>query len=414
MVELESVVKANTPPGFSVELIHRDSPLSPFYNPSLTSLEILTNNTIRSRDRVKHLQSLVNQKVIQSVVAPVEVGVDYMMKLSFGTPPVEYWVVIDTGSDLSWIQRVPCTKCYSQSSSLFDPKASSTYKAFSSDSQTCRTLTETNCSKTNDCQYHVYYGDMSRTIGVLSSDTLSFGSQKATFPLSIFGCGHGNQLTVGIANPGIAGLVGLGWGNFSLVSQIRTQIDHRLSYCFVPQSAKSSGKLSFGQESIISRPGVVSTPLVSKFPETYYYLTLEGVSIGDKTVRSSSGQGNIVIDSGTTMAYLEQDLYDGLEAMLRDVFGEEPVQDFSSMSRLCFRTDNNISVPEMVFHFTGADIRLQPVNTFEVDGNLACMLIFPNHDILSIFGNTAQINFQVEYDLLKRTISFAPTDCTQQ
>ncbi|KAE8658621.1 Detected protein of unknown function [Hibiscus syriacus] len=176
---------------------------------------------------------------------------------------------------------------------------------------------------------------------------LNFVSQKATFPLSIFGCGHDNQVIFGPENPGIAGLVGLGGGNFSLVSQIRTQVDHRFSYCFVPLSAKPSGKLFFGQESIISRPGVVSIPLVSKFPETYYYLTLEGVSIGDKTVRSSLGQGNIVIDSGTTMTYLEQDLYNGLVAMVKEVFREEPVQDPSSMSRLCFRTDNNINVPEM-------------------------------------------------------------------
>ncbi|KAE8720633.1 Detected protein of unknown function [Hibiscus syriacus] len=406
------MVKARTPSGFSVDLIHRDSPLSPCYNASLTSSEMLRKKAIRSRDRIKHLQPVVDQKVIQSVVVPVEGGGEYMMKLSFGTPPVEYLVLVDTGSDLSWIQCVPCTKCYSQNSSLFDPKASSTYKAFSCDSQACQIWTQKLCSKTNDCQYHVIYGEMSSTTGILSSDTLSFGStngQKVTFSTCIFGCGHDNQMTLGIA-----GLVGLGGGDFSLVSQIQTQIDHRFSYCFVPPSAKSSGKLLFGQESIMSRPGVVTTPLVSKPPQTYYYLTLEGVTIGDKTVRSSLGQGNVLTDSGTTLTYLEQDLYNGLEAMVKDGIGEEPVQHHSGMSGLCFKTGDNINVPEMVFHFTGADLRLKSVNTFEDDGNLACMLIFPTFENLSVFGNHAQINFQVEYDLLKRTVSFAPTDCAQQ
>ncbi|KAG4204540.1 hypothetical protein ERO13_A04G050250v2 [Gossypium hirsutum] len=366
----ESRVKAKAPFGFSLELIHRDSPLSPFYNASLNSSEILTKNAIHSMERFKHFQSLINQKVVQSIVFPTENS--YLTKLSFGTPPVEYFAIVDTGSDLTWIQCVPCTKCYnSQGSSLFDPQASSTYKAFSCDSQTCRAFGGEQCLKTNDCQYHVTYGDMSSTIGILSSDTLSFDSingQKTTFSTSIFGCGRNNQVQLG--NLGIAGIIG-------------PHIDHRFSYCFVPRFAKASGKLIFGQESIISHPKAVSTPLVSKYPQTFYYLTLNGVSIGDKTAHPSSSQGN-------------------------------PVQDPSGTFKLCYGADTNINVPEMVFHFSGADVRLQPVNTFMVNGDLVCMVIVPNSvNPFSVFGNYAQINFQVEYDLQKRVVSFAPTDCTQ-
>ncbi|KAG4149324.1 hypothetical protein ERO13_D05G330800v2 [Gossypium hirsutum] len=367
----ESRVKAKAPFGFSLELIRRDSPLSPFYNASLNSSEILIKNAIHSMERFKHFQSLINQKAVQSIVFPTENS--YLTKLSFGTPPVEYFAIVDTGSDLTWIQCVPCTKCYnSQGSSLFDPQASSTYKAFSCDSQTCRAFGGEQCLKTNDCQYHVTYGDMSSTIGILSSDTLSFDS-----------------INVQLGNLGIAGIVGLGGGPFSLVSQIGPQIDHRFSYCFVPRFAKSSGKLIFGQESIISHPKAISTPLVSKYPQTFYYLTLNGVSIGDKTAHPSSTQGNVLIDSG-------------------------PVQDPSGAFNLCYGADTNINVPEMVFHFSGADVRLQPVNTFMVNGDLVCMVIVPNSvNPFSVFGNYAQINFQVEYDLQKRVVSFAPTDCTQ-
>ncbi|XWS10372.1 hypothetical protein CRYUN_Cryun39dG0071700 [Craigia yunnanensis] len=329
------------------------------------------------------------------------------MKLSFGTPPVEYLAIADTGSDLIWIQCAPCpqTKCYSQGSSPFDPQASSTYQKLSCDSETCQALPKKKCLNTNDYEYYYSYVDKSYTIGILSTDTLSFDSsngQKAAFPTSTFGCGHNNQGH--FRSPG-AGLVGLGGGPLSLVSQIGTQIDHRFSYCLVPLSAKSSSKLIFGQEAIISQPGAVSTPLITKNPPTVYFLTLEGVSIGDKTAQAASSQGNIIIDSGTTLAILESNFYNSIETMVKEAIGAEPVQDSSGAYSLCYGAETNINVPEMVFHFTGADLRLQPVNIFAVNGDLLYMLIVDNDtNSLSIFGNSAQINFQVEYDLQKKTL----------
>ncbi|GMJ11642.1 hypothetical protein like AT1G64830 [Hibiscus trionum] len=402
-------VKAST--GFSVDLIHRDSPTSPFYNGSLTSSEILRKNALHSMDRLKHFQSLIEQNAIQSPVIPS--GGIYLMKLSFGTPPVEYLAIADTGSDLVWIQCVPCPQCYNQESPLFDPQASSTYQKIPCGSDSCQALPRKQCTDTNDCQYLYSYGDKSFTVGTLSTDTLSFDSsdgQKTAFPTSIFGCGHNNQ---GSFRSPSAGLVGLGGGPLSLVSQISTQIDNRFSYCLVPRSASSTSKLLFGQEAIISRPGAVSTPLITKNPPTFYLLSLEGVSIGDKTAQAGSSQGNIVIDSGTTLTLLESTFYNNLESIVKEAIGADPVQDPDGTFSLCYGAGTNINVPEMVFHFSGADLHLQPVNTFRTNGDLLCMLIVPS-DSISIFGNYAQINFQVEYDLQKQTVSFAPTDCTQQ
>ncbi|XVF77762.1 hypothetical protein PTKIN_Ptkin14bG0072900 [Pterospermum kingtungense] len=420
LVVIQSEVAAK---GFSVELIHRDSPLSPFYNSSLTSSEILRKNALHSMDRIKSFQSLIDQKAIQSVVIPN--GGNYLMRLSFGTPPVDYFAIADTGSDLIWIQCVPCpqTQCYPQDSPLFDPQNSKTYRKLPCDAETCRALKDqTQCLNTNDCGYYYSYGDKSYTFGTLSTDTLSFDSstgQKVAFPTSTFGCGHNNQGRFTIHG---AGLVGLGGGPLSLVSQIGVQIDYRFSYCLVPWSAQSNyGKLNFGQEAIISQPGAVLTPLIrTESHPTFYYLSLEGVSIGDKIAQAASSQGNIVIDSGTTLTILEPNFYSRLEALVKEAIGAEPVQDPSGNFTLCYGASTNINVPDMVFHFsTGADLRLEPVNTFgPVDDDLLCMLIVPSKSTdpnsLSIFGNRAQINFLVEYDLQKNTVSFAPTDCTKQ
>ncbi|KAK8499564.1 hypothetical protein V6N13_097243 [Hibiscus sabdariffa] len=409
MFQSKPVVKAS---GFSVEIIRGDSPLSPFYNASRRSSEMLMKNVVHSMSRIKHLRCLINQKCAQSVVIPVEAC--HLMKFYIGTPPVDFFAILDTGSDLTWVQCVPCTKCYSQNSSLFDPNASSTYRTLSFDSQTCRAFGGKQYSKTSDCQYQVFYGDSTNSTGILGSDTLSFHStfvQKTTFPNFIFGCGRNNQLS--LQNADVAGIFGLGGGSSSLIYQMRDQIDHRFSYCLVPHTSEGVGKLFLGQESIVSRPGVVSTPLVSKSPDTFYYITLEGVSIGDKTVRSSSGKGNIFIDSGTTLTALAQDMYDSVVAMVKGAIEEQPLKNPPGTIGLCYKADANVTVPDMVFRFSGADVRLKPVNTFDVNGDAVCMQIVPSFDPVSIFGNYAQINFLLEYDLDKRIVSFLPTDCTR-
>ncbi|KAE8693526.1 Detected protein of unknown function [Hibiscus syriacus] len=408
---VHAVVGAKASMSFSVDLIHRDSPTSPLYNASLTSSDILRKNALHSMARLKHFHSLIDQKSVQSSVIPTEGN--YLMKLSFGTPPVEYLAVADTGSDLIWIQCVPCPQCYPQDSPPFNPQASSTYRKLPCGSDSCQALPRKQCTDTNECQYSYSYGDRSFTVGTLSTDTLSFDSsdgQKTEFPTTVFGCGHKNQ---GKFSSPSAGLVGLGGGSLSLVSQISTQIDNRFSYCLVPRSASSGSKLLFGQEAIISRPGAVSTPLTTKNPPTFYFLSLEGVSIGDETAKPISSQGNIIIDSGTTLTLLESNFYNSLESIVKNAIGADPVQDPSGTFSLCYGTETNIKVPDMVFHFSGADLRLQPVNTFGNNGDLLCMLIVPSES-LSIFGNYAQINFQVEHDLEKKKVSFAPTDCTQQ
>ena len=63
-----------------------------------------------------------------------------------------------------------------------------------------------------------------------------------------------------------------------------------------------SSKLHFGDKSVVSGLGTVSTPIVYKFG---YFVTLEAFSVGDHIIKlesSSSSNGNKVythIDSGT-------------------------------------------------------------------------------------------------------------------
>jgi len=62
-------------------------------------------------------------------------------------------------------------------------------------------------------------------------------------------------------------------------------------------------------------------------------------------------------------------------------------------------------------HFRGgADLKLNPVNTFlQVADGIICLAFHSGET--AIFGNVAQQNFLVGYDLQKQTVSFKPTNC---
>ena len=53
--------------------------------------------------------------------------IEYVMTLYLGTPEKKFVLVMDTGSDLVWVQCQPCIRCYNQTGPLFDPSTSSSY-----------------------------------------------------------------------------------------------------------------------------------------------------------------------------------------------------------------------------------------------------------------------------------------------
>ncbi|KAJ6328972.1 hypothetical protein OIU77_010614 [Salix suchowensis] len=119
--------------GFTVDLIHRDSPLSPFYNSEETDLQRINNALRRSISRVHHFDPAAAAASVSPKAAESDVTSnrgEYLMSLSVGTPPFKIMGIADTGSDLIWTQCKPCERCYKQVDPLFDPKSSKTYREF--------------------------------------------------------------------------------------------------------------------------------------------------------------------------------------------------------------------------------------------------------------------------------------------
>ncbi|KAK6149584.1 hypothetical protein DH2020_017109 [Rehmannia glutinosa] len=109
---------------------------------------------------------------------------NYYTKIGIGTPPTYHIVVVDTGSSFSWIQCEPCSiYCHPQIGSRFDPSASNTYQKLSCAANQCTflkdaTLNSPMCTSSNTCLYTATYGDQSFSVGYLSKDSLTLGTES--------------------------------------------------------------------------------------------------------------------------------------------------------------------------------------------------------------------------------------------
>lgn len=221
---LTSALNANGG-GFSVDLIHRDSPDSPFYDPSETPSQRIAEALRRSISRANHF------KPTSSPLSPIEPRSEvfankgeYLMKYSVGTPPFPVLGIADTGSDLIWLQCNPCSYCYEQKDPIFDPRESKTYRNVACNSTQCQSIEGTLCSSSS-CKYSVSYGhNISYSNGDLAFDTLTLESTTSR-PVSlrnvVVGCGRDNN---GTFDKKSSGIVGLGGGAASLVSQLGSSI----------------------------------------------------------------------------------------------------------------------------------------------------------------------------------------------
>ncbi|EOA36522.1 hypothetical protein CARUB_v10011499mg [Capsella rubella] len=411
-----------------VELIHRDSPHSPLYNPHHTVTDRLNAAFLRSISRSRRFSTKTD---LQSGL--ISNGGEYFMSISIGTPPSKVLAIADTGSDLTWIQCKPCQHCYKQNSPLFDKSKSSTYKTEPCDSKSCHALSEheEGCNESRDiCKYRYSYGDESFTKGDIATETISIDSSSGSpvsFPGTVFGCGYNNGGTFEETGSGI---IGLGGGSLSLVSQLGSSIGKKFSYCLSHTSSTTNGTsvINLGTNSISSKPSeesaTLTTPLTVKDPETYYFLTLEAITVGKTKLpytgggyslnkQSKKGTGNIIIDSGTTLTLLDSGFYDDFGAAVEEsVTGAKRVSDPQGILTHCFKSgDKEIGLPEITMHFTDADVKLSLINAFvKMSEDMVCLSIIPTTEV-AIYGNLVQMDFLVGYDLETKTVSFQSMDC---
>lgn len=332
-------------------------------------------------------------------------------------------VIVDTGSDLTWVQCKPCTSCHYQQDPVFDPSASHSYRNIPCNSPTCDSLTLATgnsgvCSTDKQsCSYSLSYGDGSYSHGVLSSESINLGGTLVKN--FIFGCGESNQGLFG----GTSGLMGLGRAQLSLVSQTAFQFGGVFSYCLPVSEFDSSGSLVLGGNSSVYRNStpIIYTRLISDLLQApFYYLNLTSISVGGMALQPSGlSNGIILIDSGTVITRLVPSIYRALrDEFVKQFSGFPPAPAFSILDT-CFNLTGykEVSVPTLRLQFEGdveVDIDATGVLYFvRKDASQVCLALATllYEDETTIFGNYQQKNLRIVYDTAGNRLGFAEEAC---
>ncbi|XP_074565887.1 aspartic proteinase nepenthesin-1-like [Curcuma longa] len=404
--------------GFRLTLTHVDSAAGA----SLTLAERIQRAVRRSYSRKRAIEAKRN------VVAPVSFGgeLEYLVSFGIGSPALPVTAILDTGSDLIWTQCLPSFERIPQPTPFYDSSESSSFSRIPCSNPFCSAnssiLSGCASSQGDLCLYLARYGDDTHSRGLLATETLRFGDRSSIAGV-IFGCGFWNNGTLSNST----GIVGMGRGRLSLPAQLNHP---RFSYCFTSINSSAASHLFLGTKASLGggkRGGggsIGSTPFISNpIRPTFYYISLIGISLGGTRLPippsafqlNPDGSNGTIIDSGTFLTVLNQPGYDILRKELikqaRLPLAESPGLGID----LCFSLKNRHSaprMPELVFHFDGADMRFQrdKYMIYDPEEGLFCSAI-AGTDGLSILGNYQQQDMHILYDLKANVLSFVLANC---
>ncbi|OVA17823.1 Peptidase A1 [Macleaya cordata] len=370
-------------------------------------------------------------------------NVSLTVSLTVGTPPQTVSMVIDTGSELSWL-HCNNNKKSPNLLSTFDPLHSSSYSPIPCSSTTCTTRTidfptPTSCDSKKLCHVILSYADASSSEGNLAYDTFYMGSSR--IPGTIFGCMESSFSSNSEEDSKVTGLMGMNLGSLSFVSQMGFQ---KFSYCISDRDSSGVLLLGDGNFSWLT-PLINYTPLIKissplpYFNRVAYTVQLEGIRVSKKLlplpksvfVPDHTGAGQTMVDSGTQFTFLLGPVYSALRnEFLEQTRGvlrvlEDPNFVFQGTMDLCYRVPLSRTslppLPTVSMMFRGAEITVSGDKLLyrvagEVRGNDAVYcLTFGNSDLLGIeayvIGHHHQQNLWVEFDLIKSRVGFASYRC---
>ncbi|KDP44930.1 hypothetical protein JCGZ_01430 [Jatropha curcas] len=348
-------------------------------------------------------------------------------------------MVLDTGSELSWLQ---CKKAPGLNS-IFNPLVSKTYSKVPCSSSTCRTRTHdltlpVSCDSAKFCHVIVSYADASSLEGNLAFDTFRIGSSSK--PGTIFGCMDSGFSSNPEEDAKTTGLMGMNRGSLSFVNQMGYP---KFSYCI--SGIDSSGVLLLGDASLPWLKPLSYTPLVQistplpSFDRVAYSVQLEGIKVNNKIlslpksvfVPDHTGAGQTMMDSGTQFTFLLGPVYTALKnefllqtkGVLRVLNDDNFV--FQGAMDLCYLIDSSRpslpKLPVVSLMFQGAEMSVSGDRLLfrvpsEVRGkDSVWCFTFGNSDLLGVesflIGHHHQQDVWMEFDLEKSRIGLTQFRC---
>lgn len=363
----------------------------------------------------------------------------YFTKLSIGTPPKDYYVQVDTGSDILWVNCAGCDKCPKKSSlgidlRLYDLKASSTAKSVLCNQDFCKAMFNSespDCKAGMLCEYSVTYGDGSTTAGYFVQDNIEFEQVSGNLQTTsmngsvAFGCSAQQSGELGSSSTdSVDGIVGFGQANSSIISQLASdgKVKRVFSHCL--DGVNGGGIFSIGQ---VLQPKLKTTPMVPNEP--HYNVIMKAVEVGGNVldtptdVFGDGSGGGTIIDSGTTLAYLPDGIY---TPVMQKIVGAQPNLPMHTVESQfkCFFYSGNIDdgFPVVKFHFEDSlSLTVYPHDyLFEVHDREWC-IGWQNKGMqtrdgreITLLGDLVLSNKLVTYDLENQTIGWTEYNCSSR
>ncbi|GMY24812.1 aspartic proteinase PCS1 [Fagus crenata] len=358
-----------------------------------------------------------------------------IVSLPIGTPPQTQQMVLDTGSQLSWIQCHNKTPTKPPPTPSFDPTLSSSFSVLPCNHPICKPRVPdftlpTSCDQNRLCHYSYFYADGTLAEGNLVREKFTFSPSRITPPLTL-GCAQDSSETKGI--------LGMNLGRLSFVSQAKIS---KFSYC-VPTRRTQPGSLPTGSFYLGNNPNSVGfkyIPLLSfsqsqqRLPNLdplAYTVAMQGIRIGAKKLDippavfrpDASGAGQTMIDSGSEFTFLVEEAYNKVRAEIVRLVGPRLKKGYvyGGVSDMCFDGDAmeiGRLVGDMAFEFEkGVEIVVEKERVLaEVGGGVHCIGIGRSDRLgaaSNIIGNFHQQNIWVEFDVANRRVGLGKADCSR-
>ena len=427
--------------GFSIQIIPRHSVDSVLFPKNLSQKEKHNRIVKLSNARAFRFQSMDFANVINSTkqgikelqpIVMIHPGYFYVAKIEIGTAPYSALLLVDNGSNETWVQGNGCDKCFPLSVGNFKYKQSRTYAAIPCDHPLC----VPRIRHENLCVYDILYGGGNRTKGYLSSERFTFRTSNGraiSYANLIFGVGLYNQ-NIQFSEPmgeqnNVAGLFGLGSGTRSILRQLEFDTDLRFSNCL---SDWSTGQntftyISFGKGAQIrgnDQAIVQTTPLLPDLNK--YFVQVLGIMMNKEKLPidpidfqlTTDLNGGFFIDSGAAITYLVRNAYNVVRAEIvryLQAYNWNPMAHSGLHYDLCYDvqpTENQL-FPSLTINFLGANLELCSYRVFKlVDNNIYCMMINPtSQQGSSILGAFQQQDYRFLFDVGTGDMNFAPEKC---
>ena len=331
----------------------------------------------------------------------------YYAQVSVGNPAQQIEMHIDTGSSDMWVNIANSSLCQSVTcqGGTYDPTASSSYSFVSN-------------------RFNISYVDGSAALGDYVKDDLAISGES--IPQFQFGIGFTSSTPTGV--------LGIGY----MLNEVQVNRAGENPYPNLPQAlvetgainanayslwlndlSASTGTILFGGVDTAKYTGELATipiiPIAGRYFE--FIIALTGLSIaGQELTSSSSLPSAVLLDSGSTLTYLPDDLASDIFTKLQAVYDSTTGTAYvdcgiaNQNSNLDFTfSGQTITVPYKELVLAQATSSTGQPLTFQ-NGNPACAFgVAPSLGSIAVLGDSFLRSAYVVYDLEQNEISIAQT-----